>query len=263
MAFLFFIFGAIVGSFLNVVILRLPSGRRITGRSACPHCGHVLRPWELIPLLSYIFLKGQCSSCKTKISSRYFLIEALTGLLFLVGWLVISPHALSGWLIFVQWLVLASATLVVFVIDLEHYIILDSVVFSTFLVILLLSAGMDLSGHGRVFALHSHFVSALLAAIAGAAPFFLVWGLSKGKWMGFGDVKLMLMLGAAAGLRLVPMTLLLAIFLGGLVSIYLLLFTKLTLKSRVPFGTFLTVSSLVVFLWGEPILRWYLGMLGF
>ncbi len=254
---LIFIFGAVIGSFLNVVILRLPEDKSLGGRSHCPNCGHNLKPWELIPLVSFLILRGRCSSCGKKISPRYFVIEAVTGLLFLTGWLVLPPHDVKSLLIFIEWLIVASAGVVVFVVDLEHYLILDNVIFSGLAAVLILSIVLGLVGDNPKWLLTPFL------GLGGALPFFLVWWLSGGRWMGFGDVKLMLLLGAAVGLRLVPLVLLLAIFSGGLVSVFLLLFTKLTLKSRVPFGTFLTVCALVTFLWGDRILGWYLGLLGF
>jgi len=258
-----FIFGAAIGSFLNVVILRLPNDEHVTGRSHCPHCGHTLGALELIPLVSFVLLGGKCSSCKANISPRYFIIEGITGLLFLVGWLHFNPLATASWLLFAEWMVVSAAALAIFVIDLEHYLILDVIVFPVLIIVCLLALASDISSGHSIFSFHSLFVSSLLGAAAGSAPFFLIWYFSKGKWMGFGDVKLLLLLGAATGLRLVPVVVLLAIFSGGAVSSVLLIGTKKTLKSHIPLGTFLSISLLVTLVWGQNILRWYLGILGF
>ena len=262
-ALLVFLFGAIFGSFLNVVILRLPKRQTLGGRSHCTTCGHVLSPWELLPLVSFLWLGGRCHSCKARISPRYFIIESVTGLLFLAGWLVIAPKDPLSALLFFKWLCMAAVCLVIFVIDLEHYIILDKIVFPALALVLLLSLIATLLGHQSVLSLSSPFVSAIFGAAAGSLPFFILWYFSKGEWMGFGDVKLMLLLGAAVGLPLVVIALLLAIWSGGLVSGGLLLFSNKTMQSKVPFGTFLTGGALVTLLFGPQLLHWYLGILGF
>lgn len=263
MNFIIFYFGAILGSFLNVVILRLPDEHSLTGRSHCTKCTHTLSPWELIPLVSFLLLGGRCHSCGKKISPRYFVIEAVTGLLFLVGWIVVAPQTVLQGLIFLKWVLIASTAVVVFVIDLEHYIILDVIIFPILLIIFILSAGLDLASNSSLISWSSSLVASLLGAGVGALPFFLVWFFSKGEWMGFGDVKLMLLIGAVVGVHLVPLTILLAVFAGGAVSVVLLLLTKKTMKSQIPFGTFLVVSMLVVALWGPSLLQWYLGLVGF
>ncbi len=260
---LIFILGTLIGSFLNVVILRLPEERKLTGRSACMHCGHVLKPWELVPLFSYILLRGKCSSCKKRISPRYFTIEALTGLLFVLGFTVLFANNYIAYILYIKYLILACTLVVVFVIDFEHYLIFDSVIFPILAAMLVCSLCLDILSHSLAINLSSYFVTSILGALAGSLPFFLIWYFSDGKWMGFGDVKLMLLLGGSLGLSLVPVVLLLAIMSGGIVSVYLLSFTKLTLKSKVPFGTFLAASCLVTFLWGHQLIDWYLALMGF
>jgi leader peptidase (prepilin peptidase)/N-methyltransferase len=248
---LVFIFGSAIGSFLNVVILRLPEDKPLTGRSHCPHCGHQLTAPELIPLVSFLALGGRCRDCKTKISPRYFIIEAACGLLFLLGWLVLAPAAPASWVMFAEFLLLAAVGLAVFVIDLEHYFVIENLVLVTAGIILLVNLTTG------------HFLNSLLGALVGAAPIFLAWVFPpRGQWMGFGDVELMLMLGAAAGFPGVLVVLLLAIFGGGLVSLILLGFTSKNLKSRIPFGTLLVPAALAAMLWAPQIIHWYLGLLG-
>src|SRR4051812_3628209 len=123
---LIFYFGCIIGSFLNVVILRLPQEEQLGGRSHCVHCGHILSSYELVPLLSYVGLRGACRACHSTISPRYFIIETITGLLFLTAWLLSAPVGVADYLqLLASWVLLASMV-VVFMIDFEHYLILDS-----------------------------------------------------------------------------------------------------------------------------------------
>ncbi len=249
-----FIFGTIIGSFLNVVILRLPKDEPLTGRSHCTHCGHILGPVELVPVFSYLFLLGKCRKCKAKISPRYFIIEIITGLLFLLGWMVLLPHSVVTWVIYLEFLLLASVVVITFVVDLEHYFIIGNLILVSAAIIFAANLGL---GHG-------HFLPSLIGALIGALPLFLVWVFPpRGQWMGFGDVELMVLLGAAVGFPLVLVNLMLAVFGGGAVSLVLLAFTKKTLSSRIPFGTLLGPAALVTFLYGHLIVHWYLGLLGF
>lgn len=258
-----FVFGCLWGSFLNVVILRLPEEEKLTGRSHCIHCKHILAWWELVPILSFVFLGGRCHRCKKSISPRYFIIESITGLLFLASFLQLHPHNLLGILTLLKWWLVIAAALSIFVIDLEHYLILDVIVFPVLVAVLALNFGIDIVSHARLFSLASSLVSGIAAGIAGALPFFCLWYFSKGRYMGFGDVKLMLLLGAVVGLKLIGVTFLLAIFSGGLASAALLVWTKKTLTSRVPFGTFLSAALLVTLFFGQRLLDWYLSFLGF
>ncbi len=260
---LVFFFGAIIGSFLNVVILRLPEGEKLSGRSHCPNCRHQLGSLELIPLFSFLFLGGKCLSCKRPISPRYFVVEAVTGLLFAAAWHQVSPATpMALFVLFSDFFVL-SVLVIVFAVDFEHFIILDSVTFLSLAVVTILNAGLDVMGHNPVLTFHSHLAIGLVGAVLGALPFFLLWFFSKGRWMGFGDVKLGLLLGAVFGWQLFAVCFMLAIFLGTMVSIFLLLGKSKTLKSRVPFGTFLSVAAVITLFYGPQLLRWYLSYVGF
>lgn len=260
---LFFLYGSLIGSFLNVVILRLPEEQKLTGRSHCPKCNHVLGALDLIPLLSWLFLLGKCRYCKTKISPRYFIIEFIMGALFLFSWLYLSPVTLLGYLLLIKYLIVISILLAVFVIDLEHFIILDSIIFPGMAVISILNLTLDVFGKMPVLSLNGNFVGGVLAALACCLPFFTIWYFSKGKWMGFGDVKLALFLGVSLGWPFIFVGLMLGVLIGGLVSIILLLATSKTMKSQIPFGTFLSFGTLIAMFYGYRILEWYLSILGF
>ncbi|HVY67837.1 MAG TPA: prepilin peptidase [Patescibacteria group bacterium] len=257
------VFGAIVGSFLNVVILRLPLGQSLGGRSHCPHCGHILGAIDLVPLLSYLALRGRCRYCRGAVSARYFIIEAVTALLFAATFLWVSPTAAAGWLLLIKFWLADSLFLAIFVIDLEHFLILDKLLLFGAAAVFVLNIALDISLHLQPWAWPGASLGGLFAAIAGACPFYLLWYFSAGRWMGFGDVKLALFLGLVLGWPGIVLALFLAFCLGGAVGSLLLLFTKKTMKSRLPFGTFLTAAALLTMFYGDRLLAWYLALLGF
>lgn len=258
-----FIFGAIVGSFLNVVILRLPAGKTLNGRSHCPACGRVLGFWDLFPIFSFLFLRGRCRYCRAKISSRYFIIEIILGLLFALAWSRIQPASPAQVLEIFRFWFLEAVLLATFVIDLEHYLILDQIIFPSCAIAALVNLAQDIPSHSPVLRPESHFVSGLAAALVLGLLFFAVWYFSQGRWMGFGDVKLSIFLGLALGWPLAGVSVMLGVLLGGLVSVFLLIFSGKTLKSRLPFGTFLALGALAGLFYGEKLLSWYLAFLGF
>jgi prepilin signal peptidase PulO-like enzyme (type II secretory pathway) len=258
-----FIFGVMIGSFLNVLIIRLPNEDTIYGRSHCTVCKHQLSLWDLVPLFSYIFLLGKCRYCKRKISARYFTIEIITGILFAFSYWLVAPVTVIDLATLLFYWTSVSVLICVFVVDLEHFIILDNIIFPGALFLLLFNFIHDLVNSNLALNLNSLFLSSIIAGIIGALPFFLVWFVSKGYWMGFGDVKLTLFLGVCLGFPNIFIGLMVSVLLGGLVSCGLLAFTKSTLKTQLPFGTFLSVGTLITLFYGDKILKWYLSILGF
>lgn len=250
--FFLFIFGLIIGSFLNVVIYRLNSGEGVVRkRSNCPHCHHQLNWSDLIPVLSFIFLKARCRYCQKPISWQYPLVELFTALIFVLGYLIIQgqPSGLSLSLLVLY--IFSSFLIVIFVYDLKHYLILDRVSLSAFLAALILNL---LSGKSLIN---------LLAASSLAAGFFLLqFVVSKGKWIGGGDLRLGLVMGAMLGWPNILVALSLAYLSGAVIGLALIVFKKKKLDSQIPFGTFLTAATLTTLLWGEPIFNWYLNYLG-
>ncbi len=256
------VFGTLLGSFLNVVIWRLPREMGLGGRSHCPSCHKQLRSFELFPLLSYLSSGGKCRQCGKPISARYPAIEAITGLLFVIAWLVVQPHLgdIVSWIIFIKALVIISGMVVVFVVDLEHYLILDKVLLAIAIVVLPLQIVTDaILGHS--FA-NSVVVNGVIGAVGAGGFFFLIWWLSKGKWMGLGDVKLVTLLGFVFGYGQMGVLLLLAFWLGMAVSLTLLASKKATMASKLPFGTFLSVCTVIMLFFGPSILQWYLTLIG-
>lgn len=258
--FLAAVFGLIVGSFLNVVIYRLPLGQKLTGRSRCPACGHQLRASDLVPVVSYLSLGGRCRYCGVRVSSRYVWVELLTaGLFALTVWRLGTD---AGWLFLLGALVFVAASIAVCFIDLEHQLILNAVTYPTLVAAFALALARDLSS-GSVAGMSSATVCTLLGAFSTALPVFLLWWFSKGRWMGFGDVKYCLLLGATLGWKYGLLALFLAILLGGVVSLLLLLARRASMKTRLPFGVFLTLAGVAVLLFGRELLSWYLAALGF
>lgn len=258
-----FYFGAIAGSFLNVVILRLPQGASLSGRSRCVHCGRKLKPVELFPLFSFLILKGKCKNCRMAISWRYFTIELITGLMFLAVFLWQNPVDQIGYLFFLKSLVLIAVLIAVFVIDLEHYLILDEVLLAGGIIALGFNLILDLISKHKIYSLDSLALSGLLAALGFSCFFFSLWYVSKGKWMGFGDVKFMFFLGLALGWPDVLVCFILAFLLGTVFSLPLLILGKKTLSSKLPFGTFLSVAAALALFFGDKLFVWYLAVLGF
>ncbi len=264
--FVIFLFGLIIGSFLNCVIYRFEKGESfLKGRSYCPRCKHILSWQDLIPLLSFLILKGKCRYCRQKISFQYPLVELATGLIFLL----ILNFQLS---IFNQFsiinfqnlitlclmLCVSCFMIVIFVYDLKHYIIPDEVVYSAIFVsgIWYLVSGIFFNFYTRYEILNTIY-SAL-----GAALFFLAIVLvSQGRWMGIGDIKLAFLMGLILGWPNILVALFLAFFIGALIGIGLMIFGRKGLKSEIPFGPFLVTGTFVAMFFGKQIIDWYMNLI--
>lgn len=250
-----FIFGTILGSFLNVVILRLPEEKTLLGRSSCMSCGRTLLWWEMIPVFSWVFLRAKCSKCKNKIHWRYPLVEFLTAILFTCGFLVVLPSTTIEIIhLLLVWLVMAIA-LVVFVIDLEHYLILDSVVLVASVGIFLFLLAMDiLNGTGFW---GSQIFSGLLGALSLSLLLGGLYKFSKGRWLGFGDVGLMIPFGLSLGLVSGFLALGIASIVGSVIGVLLIAFRRASWATHLPFGTFLAFAWIVTILYGQVIWQVY------
>ncbi len=234
--------GMCIGSFLNVVIYRLPRGESILwGRSRCPACGHGLAWYDLLPVVSFILLRGRCRTCGARISWLYPGVELLTGLLFLVlFWRFGVTAALT------KYLFLSAVLIAATFIDLQHYLIPDS------LVITALVGGIVLgTATGDVGA-----ISALVGAAASGGFLFLVAVLSGGG-MGGGDIKLAFVTGLFLGWPLAQLGLFIGICLGGVLAVVLLAFRIKGRKDPIPFGPFIALGSIIALLWGNGIIGWY------
>jgi len=247
-----FIFGLVIGSFLNCVIYRLEVKQSfVKGRSYCPHCKHQLSWKDLIPLLSYITLGGRCRYCKKIISVQYPAVELLTGLLFLLSFN--ADHIVrSSYL-----LITISFFIILFVFDLKHYIIPDKVVLPAIIVALAYNTFSLVTGDFSFL----YFMKLFWAGFIPAFVFFLIFVFSQGKWIGFGDIKLVLLMGLFLGPNRVLVALFLAFTLGAIIGLGLVIGTKKNMRSEIPFGPFLISGTLIALFWGNQIINWYLSRL--
>lgn len=241
--------GLAIGSFLNVCIYRIPRRQSLNHPpSRCPHCGNQLRWIDNIPVVSYLVLGGRCRKCRKGISVRYPLVELLTMGLFLLHYSVFDWTPLLA-----VRLLFACAMVVLFAIDLEHQILPDVITLPGIVAGLLFSLFLPPGA-----------MSALLGAVAGGGVLFLIaeaWSrLRNVEAMGFGDVKMLAMIGAFLGVKLVLLTFVLSSFIGGLAGGLLILSGRGTMASKVPFGTFLAVAALIASLYGDGMVNWYLGL---
>ena len=228
-----FVLGLIVGSFLNCVILRTYKGESfIVGRSYCPKCKHDLKPWDLIPVLSYLILRGKCRYCGNKISSQYPLVELSTAIIFSFVYLQVG---LTSEMIYL--LAIMAIFIVIFVYDLKYYIIPDKFVFSG---IILSAIWVFLTGD---------ILITFASAIGASLFFFLIWFFSKGLAMGFGDVKLAFLIGLLLGWPNVIVGLFLGFFFGAIIGTISLLINQKNLKSEIPFAPFLLSGTFVALFW--------------
>ncbi len=254
-----FILGACVGSFLNVCIDRLPRGKSLAfPPSHCDACGQRLRPFELIPVVSYLWLKGKCRYCGTNVPRRVLMVELTTGLLF--AWLSFS-YGFS----FTS-LVLAFYTclfLVLAIIDLEHGLILNKIVYPTIGLSLVLAPFWSNLGLPRTLLAADTMLNTLLSSLFGGAIFsvflLLVVLFSRGG-MGWGDVKMAALVGLATGFPSVLVAIEVACLSGGLIAGFLLLLRRRGRKEAIPFAPFISLGAFIALLWGKDLVLWYLGI---
>lgn len=261
LTFIGFIGGICVGSFLNVCIDRLPRGQSIVNPpSHCPTCGRKLKRIELIPLVSYLWLRGRCRSCGTGIPRRVIGVELGTGLLF--AFLSFS-YGLG-----VEFLVPAVGAclfLVLAVIDLEHGLILNKIVYPAIGISLLLSPFWPSLGFARPFLGGTGMLYSALSSISGGLIFaglLFVIALIWSGGMGWGDVKMAALIGLIVGFPYVLMAMMLSFISSGVIAILLLALRVRSRKEAIPFGPFLSLGAFIALLWGQELMTWYLGLLG-
>ncbi len=253
-----FIFGTIVGSFLNCVIYRLEQGQSfLKGRSYCPLCKHILSWQDLIPVLSFLFLKGKCRYCQKSISWQYPSVELSTAtiFLFLYSFSLLNFDAMAQIFRSFYLMVISCFLIIIFVYDLKHYIIPDKIIYSAIIIscILYLVSSIFLNIYTKYEILNTIY------SAFGVALFFLAIVLvSRGKWMGVGDIKLAFFMGLFLGWPNILVALFSAFFIGAIIGIGLIPAGKKHLKSEVPFGPFLVTGTLLAMLWGGEIVNWYL-----
>jgi leader peptidase (prepilin peptidase)/N-methyltransferase len=257
----FTLLGIAVGSFLNVCIDRLPvGGSLVYPPSRCDACRHRLSPTDLIPLLSYLWLRGRCRYCRAPVPRRILLVEVLGGVVFFLAFwrFGLSPQfAITAF-----W---SSVFLAIIFIDWEHKLILNKVTLPAAVMALAILAVDSILPDLGILG-HLHFVpgtSILSGLIGGAAAFlfFFIIVIINPRGMGMGDVKLAGLMGLVVGFPLVCFALLIGIVIGGLVAVALLLFGKKGRKDLIPYGAFLGIGPIVILLWGVDIYNWYMGLM--
>ena len=243
---LLFILGASLGSFLNVIVYRLPLAMPIArGRSLCPHCSLRLKWFDLVPLLSFILLAGHCRNCKAKIAWSYFLVELTSGFLALLLWLVFAPNL---WL-FIFWLSVAYFLLALLLFDLKYLILPDKIL------VWLISTAVAIDLLYRLFENKSiiDYGTGLVGAAVISGFFLTIWLVSRGRWIGFGDVKLGLAIGLIFGLLHGAFIVYLSAILGGVLAVILLVTGKANMKTKLPLGSFIALSGILYLLLQQPI----------
>jgi leader peptidase (prepilin peptidase)/N-methyltransferase len=266
------IFGLVIGSFLNVCILRLPQEVSVSKpRSRCPQCKKLIPWYDNVPVVSYVLLGARCRYCKTKISARYPLIEAVNGL---VSVLLYLKYGLGAeWIIY---LAFSGALLVLAFIDLDHRILPDPITLNGIWVGILASvylaqpsplvarllrfAGVETT-NPRVIAL----IASVLGVIAGGG---LLWFVAEAylrfrgiEGLGFGDVKMMAMVGAFLGAPLTLLTIMLGSLIGSIIGLAFIRLASKTREYELPFGTFLSLAGIICVLYGQEMIRWYIDRL--
>lgn len=243
------LFGLCVGSFLNVCIHRLPLGQSIVSPgSRCPHCGYALRWFDNIPVLSYAMLRGRCRRCGAGISVRYPVIELVTMVVFVAHALVFGAD-----IVLVPRLLFASALIALFAIDLEHHLLPNAITLPG------IAVGLAFS-----LLLPPGIVPALIGVLVGGGVLWLIgeayFRLAGQEGMGGGDVKMLAMIGAFLGWKLVLVTLVFSSIAGSVIGMLVLASRRGGLKYALPYGTFLALGALVASLFGDRIVAWYVGL---
>jgi len=287
-----FIFGILFGSFINVVSDRLPKNQSIRGRSKCDFCKRKLSVFDLVPLLSFAFLRGKCRYCYKKLSLQYPLVETASGLLFVLAYVLSFGFELGStyplfWAKFVFLGVLFSCLLSIFITDLKYGIILDEVVlfgsiltflylvFVNFYPILSLYLRLRLSSEQfakilldsgmvteRLKFAASGFGMAIVCGFLTALFFLLLLIITRGRGMGAGDVKLGFLIGLACGVPLVLVSLFSSFFLGAVVSLILVALRRRKFGQTIPFGPFLSLGTVSALVFGQQIIDWYTRFIG-
>ena len=251
--FLFALLGLAVGSFLNVCIDRLPQNKSIVfPPSHCEACRHKLTAKDLIPVFSYLRLRGRCRYCQAAIPRRLFWVELATAVIFALLYWHYGLSPALGIMAFY-----ACLFTIIFVVDLEHGLILNKVVYPGMVVALLLAL---LPRPWLTQWVVTGITNAALGGAVGFVILLLIAIVSRGG-MGWGDVKLAALIGLATGFPLVFFSLIMGAIIGGIVAVALIIAKKKTRRETIPFGPFLALAAMITLLWGSNILSWYLGLM--
>jgi len=244
MQLLFFVIGAAVGSFLNVIIARYPEFKSIlSGRSKCPECKREIAAYDLIPIISFLILNGKCRNCRKKISFQYPLVELTTGLLFLLFFRNFGVNYLL-----IPYLLVGCFSILIFIYDIRYLEIPE--VFSWILLIITILTALV----SKDFSL-SNF---LLGGLVGGGILGILVGISDERWMGAGDIKIGLSFGFLLGFYKALLFLFLAFVIGALIGLLLIIFGKKKIKSEIAFSPFLILAAIIMIIWGNYLVNLYL-----
>ena len=264
-----FVFGLVFGSFINCLVWRLHKNESLLNRSYCPKCGKKIAWYDNIPVLSFVLLLAKCRHCKSKISFQYPLIELLTAALFVVAFIVNScnfsgnteflifnlqflnntPLILDSKfliLLFRDWFVI-SVMIVIFIYDLRWYLILDIVTLPACVIVFIVNLMLGFN-----------WQNLLISGIIGGSFFLIQFVLSRGRWIGGGDIRLGLLIGLILGWPNILVAIFLAYLVGAIISVFLVVVSKKKWESKIPLGIFLSVATIITLFWGDAILDWYL-----
>lgn len=253
-----FVFGLVIGSFLNCLIWRLRKKETVLGRSYCPHCRHQLAWYDNVPVLSYALLAGKCRYCRKPISLQYPLVELVTGFLFLTAFVFEAQQVYAFDFVFIirllrDWFIVA-VMVVIFIYDLRWYLILDKVTFPAMAVVVLFNLYLEfVAGSSASLSWRNWLISGII----GGSFFLLQFLATRGKGIGGGDLRLGLLMGLILGWQGLIVALFIAYFSGSIVGLSLIAVGKKQWGSKLPFGVFLAPATVIALFWGQPLWQWF------
>ncbi len=248
-----FAIGLSIGSFINALVYRIHEKKPIVNdRSACPFCAHRLRWNDLIPLASFAILLGRCRYCRARISWQYPLVELLTGIALILPFTRYSL-LVTGYGAIISYYIFATILLIIFTYDLRYMLIPDKISIPAIVAVFLI----------QIINYQLSIINYLAAALLASGFFFLQFAVSKGRWIGGGDIRLGFLIGLMLGLPVIIFALMLSYILGTLVTLPLVALRRRTMKSQIPFGVFLTATTIIGMIFGRGMVEWYMKFANF
>lgn len=249
-----FIIGIVLGNFYNVCIYRIPNNQSIINTpSHCYNCNTRIKPLDMVPILSWILLRGKCRYCRQKISLRYSLVELLIGVLFILVYRVYGYNIIT-----LYYLLLVSLLLIITFIDLDYYIIPDElIIFGSIVAVIFNILGKGIS-------IKDSLLGCLMCGGGMLVLIYLIEIIIKKEVMGRGDIKLFGMVGLFLGIKLGLLTILLSVYVGATCGVAIIIYSKINKKefnSMIPYGPFISMGALISILYGINIINWYIGLL--
>jgi len=282
---MFAMIGGVIGSFCNVLADRVPAGKSIwQPPSHCDGCGRPLKPWEMVPVFSYLALRGRCKTCGQRVPWRVFWVELITAGLFALIWFVIGPQTwlkLGSLMIPIEPLATMAITTVLvalFITDIEQQLLTSSIIYTgmglavVLAILRYVAGGFRVSHYGLIAVLWPELItqhgldfvtldlfSQPVGMLIGFALFWLIWRVSRGG-MGYGDVRLAALCGLVLGGAGIIAASMASFILGGLAAVIMLISRRGDMKTAIPFGPFLILTSFIWMLWGDVLMKSYLGI---